>query len=76
MFQLNLTRITIILHEHLCTFMIISCLILFKTRNISDKNVEKIKTCILSSINYFPGNRAVYELMSVNIEPDRLQMII
>jgi hypothetical protein len=41
-------------------------------RNISDKVVEKIKTGILCSRNFFPKNCAVYEIMrKIMVEPDR-----
>jgi hypothetical protein len=46
--------------------------------NISDKVVEKIKTHVLCSINFFfSENRAVYDIMWKNmIEPDRPQMTV
>jgi hypothetical protein len=72
-----MTRITGTLHEDLCTFVIISRWILLRIRNFSDKIVEKIKTHILCSINFFPENRALYEIMWKNVvEPDRPQMTI
>jgi hypothetical protein len=37
----NLTRILGTLHEDLCTFMIISCWIVLRMRNISDKNCRE-----------------------------------
>jgi hypothetical protein len=45
---------------------------MFQTRH-----VEKIKTRILHSINFFPENPAVYEIMWINtVDPDRPQMTI
>ena len=46
MFLENLTRVTCILHEEVCSFFIISCSFLLKMRSVSDKVVEKIKTHI------------------------------
>jgi hypothetical protein len=42
-------------------------------RNVAEKlNVEKIEANILPSINFFPENCAVYEIMWKNmVEPDR-----
>jgi hypothetical protein len=48
----NLTRITDTLHEDLSTFMIISRSIFLRTRNVSKKVVEKIKTHILCSVSF------------------------
>jgi hypothetical protein len=56
--------------------------VLFTTKNISHKSVEKKKKnkTILYPITLFffpPENRAVYEVMRKNIvEPDRPQMVI
>jgi hypothetical protein len=43
-----------VLRDDLCTFMVISRLILLRIRNISDKFVDKIKTQILCSITPIP----------------------
>ena len=56
-FHYNLTTITDTLHEDLCTF-IISRSILLIVRNVSDKT----KTHFVLN-NFFPKNRAVYEIM-------------
>jgi hypothetical protein len=40
------------LHEDQYAFLIISHLILLKMKNISDKTVEKIKTCILCPVTF------------------------
>jgi hypothetical protein len=44
-------------------------------RNILDQDVQKIKTHILCSKNFFRKSRAVYEIMSKNmVEPEGPQM--
>jgi len=72
----NPTRITGTSHEDQYTFLI-SRSFLLRTRNVSDKCVEKVKTHILFSVTYFsPENRAVYEITWKNIlEPGRPQVI-
>jgi hypothetical protein len=46
-------------------------------RNVSDEVVEKIKTHIFVLLNFFPENRAIYEIMwKYIVEPDRPQMTI
>jgi len=52
-FHWNLTRTTSILREDQYTFFIKSRSVLLRMRNVSDKFVEKIKTHILYSINFF-----------------------
>ena len=54
-------------------FLIISRSILLTVRNISDKSVQKIKTHVLGSINFFfPENRAICEIMwKPTVEPGR-----
>jgi hypothetical protein len=47
------SRITGIVHEHKYAFLIISHAVLLRTRNVSDKCAEKIKTNILRSITFF-----------------------
>jgi hypothetical protein len=54
-------RVTVILHEDLYIFMLISRSILLRMRNVSDKIVEKITTHILCPI--FSENRAVYKII-------------
>jgi len=58
--------------------MIISRSVLRRTRNVSGRVVEKIKTHILCSINFFfHENDNVYEIMWKNVvEPDRSQISI
>jgi len=75
-FHWNLTRITVTLHEDLCTFMMINRWILFRKRNFETKFVEKIKTHVLCSL-MFSLHRAVYETMRKNIvEPDKPQKTV
>ena len=64
-----------ILHDDQYTFMIISCLILLKMTNVSDKRcTENQNTHILCSIT-LSEDRAVYEVPWKNTaEPDRPQM--
>jgi hypothetical protein len=50
--------------------MTISCLILFRVRNVPDKVVEKIKTQILCSVT-FSENSTLYEIMSKNVVDQR-----
>jgi hypothetical protein len=65
-FHLNRTEITGTLHEGLCTYLIMSCSFILRTRNVSDKIVEKIKRRVLYSITVFE-NRAVYDIMWENL---------
>ena len=37
MFHQNPTRVTVTLHEHLCSFIIVSRLIILRMRNVSGK---------------------------------------
>ena len=55
---------------------VISCLILLRMRNVSDRSCREIKTHILCSVTVFLlENRAVYEVMYKNmVGPDRLQV--
>jgi hypothetical protein len=58
------------------TFMIISRLFILRIRNVSEKNIKKIETRISCLITFF-DNRAVYELMWINIvERGKPQMTI
>ena len=61
-FPLSRTRIQDTLHEDQYILFIISHSFRLRMRNSSDKVVEKIKTHILCSVNFFE-NRAVYEKM-------------
>ena len=64
------------LPEDLCTFITISRLILLRTRTVSDKFVEKIKTHIFVQQLFFE-NRALYEMAWKNVvKPNRRQMIV
>jgi len=73
----NLTRTAVTSHEDLCTFMIMSCRILLRMRNVSDKFVEKIKIHILGSIRFFPKILPFFEIMWKNmVDPERPDMTI
>jgi len=64
------------LHDDKYTFIIISCSILLRMRNVSVKFVEKIKTYVSHSVT-FSQNCVVYEIMWKNtVQPGRPQMII
>jgi hypothetical protein len=56
----NLTRITGALHEDLCTFMTISRSVLLIIRNVSDRFVDKIKSNILCSTDFFSPNIVLF----------------
>jgi hypothetical protein len=72
----NLTRIRGILHEDICTFVIISRSILRRMRNVSEKVVEKIRTLVLYLVS-FSRNHAVFKIMWKNmVQTDRQQMAI
>jgi len=58
-----MVRITGTSRENQYTFMIISCSIFPRIRNISDNLVDNIETNISCSINPFTENFAVYEVM-------------
>jgi hypothetical protein len=66
------------LHEDLCTFMIISRLILLRMRNVTDKSYrEDQNTHFIFKTYSFSENRAVYDIMWKNMaQSDRPQMII
>jgi hypothetical protein len=76
-FHQNLTRIMSTLLQDQYTFLIISCSVLLRMRNVSEKFVEKIKTLILYPISFFFENRAVYGVIWKNIvERGRPKMTI
>ena len=62
-------------HEGQYTFVIISHSVLIEMRNVSDESfTENLKTNLIAN-NFFPENRAVYEIMLKNIvQPGRPQM--
>jgi hypothetical protein len=65
------------LHEELCTFLIISRLILLRIRNVSDESCRETQNTHFVFSNFFSKNRAVYEIMWENmIEPDRPQVTL
>ena len=75
----NLTRIRRTSYDDLCTFMVISRLILLRMRNVLEtKDVEKIKIrCSNSVTSFLKQNRVIYEITWKNtVQPDRPQMSI
>jgi hypothetical protein len=73
----NVARLTGTLHEDLCTFMLISRLIILGMKNVSDKSCTENQNTHFMFNSFFPENRAVCEIMWKNmIEPDRPQMTI
>jgi hypothetical protein len=74
-FDYNLTRITGTLHEDICIFMI-SCWMLLRMRNISDKSCREIRTYVLYSITFYE-NCTIYETICKNMsEPEGPQMTV
>jgi hypothetical protein len=65
-FHQNLTRIAGTLHEELCTFMIISRLILLRMRNVSDKSCRENQNTFCVQYFFFE-NHVVYEIMWENM---------
>jgi hypothetical protein len=59
-------QITGTLHEHLCTFMIISRLILLRMKNVSGKNCRENQNTLFLFHKIFPENCALYEIMRKN----------
>jgi hypothetical protein len=76
--SLKFDKITCTLHKDICTFMIISRLILVRMRKISNTSCRENQNTHLLSINFFFfENRAVYEIMLRNVVyPDRPQTAI
>jgi len=63
-FDENLTRITGTLHEELrYIFFVISRWIILRMRNVSDKSCRENQNTHFVFSNFFPQNRAVYEIM-------------
>jgi len=48
-----MTTITGTLHEHVCTFMIVSCWILLRMGNVSDKSYRENHNTDFMFINFF-----------------------
>ena len=64
----TLTGITATLHEFMRTFMIVYCLILVTTRNVSNKSCrENKKTHCVFNHFFFSENRADYEKTWKNV---------
>ena len=64
------------LHAHQYTLLNTPRSVLLRIRNISDKIVQKIRTQILCSTNFFFENRAAYEMWKSTAESDRPQTAI
>jgi hypothetical protein len=76
-FHYNLSRITGTLHEHPCTFMILSCWILHRMRNILCKSCrENQNTHFMFNNLLFLKNCGVSEICKNIVEPYRPQMTI
>ena len=74
-FHLNLRRITGILHEDQYACLIISCSLLRRMRNVSDKRCRENQNKHFMCNNFFSGSRSVYQIMWKNtVDPDRSQM--
>jgi len=70
-FHKNLARITPISHKGQCTFIIISCSVLLKMKNVSDKISREYQIHILWKAT-FSKNHTIYEIMWKNkVEPDK-----
>jgi hypothetical protein len=75
MFCSSLTGITVTLHDDICTFMVISRLILLRMRNVSDKHIENQNTRFM--FNNFLPKIVPFEIMWKNVvELDRAQMTV
>jgi len=75
-FNSNLKGITGTLREVVRTFLKISCSVLLRMGNLSDKSCKNIKKHSLGSKIIFE-NRVVYEIMWENfVQPGRLKMTI
>jgi hypothetical protein len=54
-FYSNLTRLTGTINEYICTFMIISCSVLLRMRNVSDKSCRENNNTHIMFSNIFPN---------------------
>jgi len=65
------------LHEDQYTFLIISCSVLLRLRNVSDKSCKGNQNTQFMFSNFCFRNRAIYEILWENMaEPDRSQITI
>ena len=70
-FNWNMTRIMGTFSQDLCTFIAVSCWVIFRVRNLSGKNCTENKNTHLT-FKSFSENCVVYEIMWKNmVEPDR-----
>lgn len=56
-------------------FMIVSRCLCLRTRNITYKDTEKIKTHILVSLYFFSDNRAFYDIMWTSMVEANRQIV-
>ena len=68
------TRMTDILHEDWCTFMIISHSVIFRMRKVSDKLWRENQNTILSSITCFRKSCLLWDNVENIVDADRPQM--
>ena len=66
-FHYNLTIITGTLHEDRYTFVIISCWILLRMRDVSDESCRENQNIFLCTETFFPDNCVVCELIWKNV---------
>jgi hypothetical protein len=65
------------LHEDVFTFMTVSCWIILKMSNVSNKTRRENQNTHCMSFNLFSENRTVFEIMSKNtVDPGRPEMTI
>jgi hypothetical protein len=70
----NMTRITVPLHEDLCTFMISRSIVL-RMRNVSDKHCrENQSTHLIFTILFFRKSCRLWDNVEKWLQPDRPQM--
>jgi hypothetical protein len=70
-FLSNLTRISVTIHDSLCIFTIISCWILPRIKNISDKSCRENQTTHFIFNNFLSENRAVWRQCEKIYSKDR-----
>ena len=74
-FHWNPTRITGTLYEDQYTFFIISHSVLLRMRIVSDRSCRENQNTYFMFSNFFPANRAVYQItLKIIVEPSRPQM--
>ena len=71
-----MARKTDTLHENLHIFMTISCLILLRMRNVSDKSYREIQNTHFTLNYVFPRRVPFMRLRRKQVESDMLQMTV